>query len=488
MTQSPESNVKPLEYTPSDHDVGIVHLGIGAFHRAHQAAYTDRVLAEIGGDWRITGVSLRSTQVADALNAQDGRYWLVTRSDQQGGAPEFREIGSVANVLANQYGTAPIIDALVNSKTCVVSLTITEKAYGVDVATGNLNPGDPQISHDLSDPENPTGAIGLIVHALKLRRAADVPPFTVMSCDNLPHNGAIVRAAVVEFAKRVDPDLAVWISENVTFPATMVDRITPASTDALLQEVEQAVGACDNAAVETEPFCQWVIQDDFCNARPEWERVGALLVQDVEPYEKMKLRMLNGTHSMLAYAGYLSGCRYVRDVMAEPDLAVLVEAHMKAASATLAPLEGLDFASYTQELLRRFRNPNIAHETYQIAMDGSQKMPQRIFEPALDAQNSGADTRAFAFATASWLRYTSGKLDYGESFALRDPREAELLAANAKGDESAEGIVAAVFALPNLVPAALAEGEFAENLRQYLDEIMHNGIKSAIFFAAKQVK
>ncbi|MEH6835624.1 MULTISPECIES: mannitol dehydrogenase family protein [Falsihalocynthiibacter] len=472
---------EPCAYDPSASDVGIVHIGIGAFHRAHQAVYTDSVLAKNGGDWRILGVSLRSTEVADAMNAQEGRYTLVVRSDQRGEPPVFREIGSVASVLAGQRGVAPILDAMTRPQTRIVSLTITEKAYGVDLSTGQLNLADPQIAKDLANPELPTGAIGLITRALAVRRASGTAPFTVLSCDNLPNNGALVRAGVLEFAHRVDPDLASWISVHVRFPSTMVDRITPASSDSFFAEVEQALGHPDLAAVETEPFSQWVIEDDFCNGRPAWEDAGAILVQDVEPFEKMKLRMLNGAHSMLAYAGYLSGCTYVRDVMDNPRLAKKVAAHLQAASETLTPLEGVDFNNYATELIKRFGNPNIAHETYQIAMDGTQKMRQRIFEPAAEVLAKGGDIDTFAFATACWIRYASGRHDSGTEYALRDPREEELADVYAAHGQNAESLVKDIFALPNLLPAAVAKSEtFAKNVTQHLQKIRAHGVLAAI--------
>lgn len=444
-------------YDPSAHGVGIVHIGPGAFHRAHQAVYTDDVLAKSGGDWRILGVSLRSADLARALDAQGGIYTLVVKGE---GPTGYRRIGSLKGVLAASDGMEPIHAALADPGVKIVSLTVTEKAYRLP------EPGD----------ETPH-AIGVIVEGLARRKAAELPPFTVLSCDNLPDNGHFTRRAVLDLATRRDPALADWIAAEGRFPSTMVDRITPRKTDALLSEVEEATGFADRVPVVTEPFLQWVIEDDFACGRPAWEEAGALLVKDVAPYEKMKLRMLNGAHSMLAYAGFLSGRTYVRDVMADADLSALVSRHIRAAAAPLDPLPGVDFETYADDLLARFRNPSIAHETRQIAMDGSQKLPQRIFSPALDAAGRGQDLAPFAFATAAWLAYTAGRKDDGSTYPLNDPREAELSALPpAPADR-----VAAAFALPGLVPDVLAANTaFREATAATLSTMTSGGMSAAI--------
>jgi fructuronate reductase len=288
------------------------------------------------------------------------------------------------------------------------------------------------------------------------------------------------------FARLVDPALADWVQENVSFPSTMVDRITPATTKKLRDEVYSATGHCDQSPVETESFSQWVIEDNFCNGRPAWEDAGALMVCDVRPYEQMKLRMLNGAHSMLAYAGFLSGFQYVRDVMADPALSKLVARHVNAAAATLDLLPGVDFEEYGQALLRRFGNPNIAHETYQIAMDGSQKMPQRIFEPALVSLDRGADADAFAFAVACWTRYLSGVLDSSEGYDLRDPREAEFAGVFQECEQDAEAIVHKILALSDLAPARLAQNAgFCKAVTKYVGLMQSRGTAAAISTAVQ---
>lgn len=464
------------KYGPSRLATGIVHLGVGAFHRAHQAVYTDDAISAEGGDWRIVGVSLRSSAIADALNPQNGLYTLIER-DQAGTVA--RVIGSIERVIAATRDPSGVIDIMIDPTTRIVSLTVTEKAYGIDRASGGIDPDHPAIKADLATPTSPLSAIGLITETLRLRRARGVPPYTVLCCDNLPSNGRLLRAGVIDFAGRIDPDLARWIETDVAFPSTMVDRITPAPTDQTRAEAAELIGCRDEAAVETEAFSQWVVEDRFPTGRPTWEAGGALFVEDVAPYEKMKLRMLNGAHSMLAYAGFLSGHIFVRDVMADPALAFLIERHMKAAAQTLEPLSGIDVEDYARSLLARFRNPAIAHETYQIAMDGTEKLPQRILEPAVHALEHGQTIRPFAFAVAAWMRYGLGRKDDGETYALRDPREGEIRTRVNEGH--AKGMAAALHRLPGLCPDALLNSqEWQDAVASVLEAMLEHGVAGAI--------
>lgn len=464
-------------YDPAAHGTGIVHIGPGAFHKAHQAVYTDDALSEDAGNWRITGISPRGTAVAEALNPQNGLYTVLERD---AGGTRARIIASVARIIAATQDRQGALDALAAPATRIVSLTVTEKAYGIDRAAGALDTSHPAIASDLANPRNPVGVLAMMVEGLRRRRDTGTVPFTVLCCDNLPENGALVKTGVLDFAARIDPALRDWIEANVTFPSTMVDRITPAPTQTTLDDAARLTGCTDLAAIETEPFTQWVIEDRFVAGRPLWEAGGALFVADVAPYERMKLRMLNGTHSMLAYCGFLSGCAYVRDVMANPGLAALVKRHLAAAAATLAPLQGIDFAAYAQQLQDRFANPAIAHETYQIAMDGTEKLPQRIFQPALHALDHGQDTRPFAFATAAWMRYCLGRKDDGETYALRDPREEQIGATLAAAGD-ARGIVQALHTLPGLAPPALASNaRWMEDVTAILATMKGDGMQAAI--------
>lgn len=463
-------------YDPKRHGIGIVHLGIGAFHRAHQAVMTDAALAEDGGDWRIVGVSLRSTDVAEALNPQNGLYTLIERGQEGASA---RLIASVAKVIAAD--PAATLAALCDPAVGIVTLTVTEKGYGIDRQTRAPDPAHPAVAADFANPDAPSGVLGLLVAAIARRRDNGLSPFTVVSCDNLPENGALLRDGVIGFAKRIDRAFADWIADNIAFPSSMVDRITPASTAETLAEAERLTGCIDLAAVESEPFIQWVIEDHFPGGRPRWEAGGALFVADVAPYERMKLTMLNGSHSMLAYGGFLSGHRYVRDVMNDPDLNALVARHLQAAGAVLPALPGIVVGDYAAALVQRFRNPAIAHETFQIAMDGTQKLPQRIFQPAIASLHAGLDIRPFAFTTAMWMRYCLGETDEREGYALRDPRENEIRIALANVPKSAAAISDALHRLQGFVPDDLAAAPVWRcAVQDVLSAALSDGVASAV--------
>lgn len=463
-------------YAPSDHGVGIVHLGLGAFHKAHQAAYTDTALAHSGGDWRIAGVSLRSPEPAARLAPQDGLFTLIERSATSSTA---RVIASIAHAWCLGPDRAAVCAALVAPATRIVSVTVTEKGYGIDRRTGGIDPSHPAIAQDLATPDTPVGVAGLLVWALNARCLAGLAPFTVLCCDNLPDNGAMLRGLLVDFARRAVPEIATHIANDVAFPATMVDRITPATTDATRAAAAQMTGHEDAAAIETEAFSQWVIEDHFPTGRPAWESGGAMFVADVKPYEEMKLRMLNGAHSMLAYAGFLSGCTHVADVMRQPALNALVRRHLAAAAATLPPLAGVDFAAYADALVARFSNPHLHHQTYQIAMDGTEKLPQRILAPAVDALAAGQPLAPFAFAVAAWMRYTLGHTDAGEPYALRDPREDRLRALTS--GQAPEAVVANLVSLPGFFPDALSQDNaFLQMITERLDAMVHKGMAHAL--------
>jgi fructuronate reductase len=462
-------------YRPEDHAPGIVHLGLGNFARAHLLAYTDHALALHGGDWRVTGASLRGTTVAESLMPQDGRYTLITR----GAEVSARVIGALAGVFAGPDVIRQTLAAMIAPACRIVSLTVTEKGYGITSA-GELDRSHPAVRADLVAPAAPVGVIGLIVAALSMRRDAGLGAFSVLSCDNLSHNGQKLRAAVLEFAAETHgADLANWIETEVRFPSTMVDRITPASTPATTETARQLTGYQDLAAVETEPFSQWVIEDDFCAGRPAWEQTGALFVRDVAPYEQMKLRMLNGAHSMLAYSGQLAGRAYVRDVMADPAHAMLVRAHLAAAAATVRGLS-LDLDAYASELTDRFANPAIAHATAQIAMDGTQKLPQRITAPALEALAAGTPVRPFAFALAAWLAWLARRDTEGRLCPLDDPKAAALTAA-IEHQPTASGLVSAITRVcPDILPPNLSGGAFGAALRELLTMMLAEGMPAAI--------
>lgn len=476
----PRAGVAVPAYDPESRGAGIVHIGLGAFHKAHQAVYTDSALGLAGGDWRITGVSLRSADVASALNPQDGRYILLVRDEAGDGA---RLIGSVANVLVAPAGPEAVIEAIAAPATRIVTLTVTEKAYGIDRATGGLDLAHDAIARDLRNPEAPSGVVGFLVAGLRRRREQDAGPLTILCCDNLPENGRLVRRIVLDFAGRMDPALAQWIGQTTAFPSSMVDRITPATTARTLEDAARLSGYRDMAAVETEPFSQWIIEDGFAAGRPAWDKAGALFVEDVAPYEKMKLRLLNGTHSLLAYAGFLAGHETVGEAVRDEALRSIAERQMRASAATLPPVPGVDLDAYRAELLARFANRAIRHLTYQIAMDGTEKLPQRIFAPLGEALAMDGDARPFAFVIAAWMRYCLGFTDDGGAYELRDPRQAAI-AACLEGVPRGPGLIySALSSLRDVFPAELAgdprvRGPVVEALATMLELGMADAILS----------
>jgi len=424
------------KYDPRLIGVGIVHLGIGAFHRAQTAVFSDDALAIERADWGICGVSLRSADVRDRLVPQDGLYTAVEKSPA---GTRRRIIGSVREVLFLGDQRDAIRTRLLEGQTRIVSLTITEKGYCHNPATGKLNPAHPDIAHDLAHPDQPKSAIGLIAGALDARRLSHGRAFTVLCCDNLPHNGALVRGLVLAFAELRDPALARWIAEQASFPSTMVDRIVPATTDADIADNDAALGLHDAAPVVHEQFKQWAIEDNFVDGRPAWDRVGAQLVADVAPYEAMKLRLLNGSHSALAYLGFLSSREYIYQVVADPVFVAYMRRMMEEVAPSLAVPQGVDLRAYQDALLQRFQNPALPHRTQQIAMDGSQKLPQRLLGTVRDNLAARRPIDLIALAIAGWMRYVGGVDEQGRDIAVADPLAGEFkrLAARHRGDPAA---------------------------------------------------
>jgi fructuronate reductase len=417
LDRVPPAVARPA-YDPARVTVGILHLGLGAFHRAHQAVYTDDVL---GAEprWGICGVSLKTPRATEPLAAQDGLYTLLTRTSE-GVAP--RVIGSLRETIFAGAARAALVARFADPRIAVVTATVTEKGYCHDPATGTLNLAHPDIVHDLAHPDAPESAIGIVVAGLAARRAAGGEPLTFVCCDNLPHNGRMVEGLVHAFAQRRDEALAHWIANNVTFPSTMVDRIVPATTDVDLADAQRLLGLHDAAPVQAEPFGQWIIEDRFAGPRPPWEAAGAQFVADVAPFELMKLRLLNGSHSTLAYLGWLMGHELVWQASSDPLLATLIERQMaEEIVPTLARPPGIDLAGYCADLMTRFRNRALPHRTQQIAMDGSQKLPQRLLGTVRDRLAANAPLVHLPLAVAGWIRYASGTDEKGAAIVVQDP-------------------------------------------------------------------
>jgi fructuronate reductase len=456
----------------------IVHLGLGAFARAHLAAYTQEANAAAGEDWQIIGVSLQRPDMRDALQPQDGLYTLVTRAPE---GPEATIIDVVRGVRVAPECEGMVTALLADAATQIVSMTVTEKGYCHDPATGRLNLAHPDIIHDLANLSEPRSAIGFIVAGLAERHPAGLAPFTVMTCDNLPSNGHLLRGLVLDFAAQVAPALAEWIGEHGAFPSTMVDRIVPATTDADIAETADLIGLHDAAPVMSEPFRQWVIEDHFAGRRPAWEKAGAQIVREVAPFEFMKLRLLNGAHSTLAYLGYLAGHETVAQASADERLATVLRRLWAEVIPTVPAPEGVDLHAYTQALLARFRNPAIRHRTWQIAMDGSQKLPQRLLGSIRDALARELPIETLCLGVAGWMRYVMGVDETGAPIEVKDPLTTELRAMTAKAGRDATAVTDGLMGITQIFGTDLPRSAaFRETVTRHLALMLDQGIIAAI--------
>jgi fructuronate reductase len=457
--------------------VGIVHLGIGAFHRAHQAVYTEDAIAADGGDWGICGVSQRSPAVVEQLAPQDGLYTLAERD---GTGERLRVIGAVRELAWAQGDADAVHERIAAPTTRVVTLTVTEKGYHHDPATNHLALDDPAVAADLADGGSRT-VVAQLALGLARRRAVDGGPVSVVCCDNLPDNGRVLRGLVADFVDRSPrcDGLGDWIAANVTFPSTMVDRITPATTEEDLARIGDALGARDEGAVVTEPFTQWVIEDDFAAERPAWERAGAIITADVAPYEQIKLRLLNGSHSTLAYLGVLDGCELVSDVVVpeRPFLAVLRRLMANDIAPTLTVPAGFDLIAYQDQLLDRFANPALRHRTIQIAMDGSQKLPVRLLATIREQRRAGAEPVMASLGVAAWMRFVSARRsDDGRPLTVDDPLGGEI-ADRLRGREEAKPVVDTLLAIRQIFGEELAaDAAWRTLLIDHLEALIRDGV------------
>jgi len=408
-----------------DSSIGIVHLGLGAFHRAHQATYTeDAALATGDTTWGICGVTGRTASVRDQLATQDGLYGILQKSPT---APtSLRITGIIREVLDGQTQQQELLNRLTDPQVRVITLTVTEKGYrrGPD---NRLNLADPLVRADIDGTAAPASAIGRLARGLQRRAHQDAGPVTVLCCDNLPNNGTVVAGLMDDFCQALPTAegdaLAQWITKNVTFPSSMVDRIVPATTDADRRDARGLTGLTDEGLVIAEPFRQWVIEDHFAADRPAWELAGAQLTADVTPFELMKLRLLNGSHSTLAYLGALQGYRTIAEAMTDPVLRGIATALIR--TDMIPPLEqpdGVNLVDYGDEVLARYENPDLRHTTVQIAMDGSQKLPQRLVSPTLAAIHAGHRPHVITLGTAAWMTFVAlGRDTHGHELPLDDP-------------------------------------------------------------------
>ena len=456
----------------------IVHCGFGAFHRAHQALLTNRVLNANGGDWGICEISLFSGDVLMSQLREQDHLFTVLEKGADGNQPIV--IGAVHECLnAKLDSLAAIIEKFCEPQVAIVSLTITEKGYCIDPATGKLDTQNARILHDLENPTEPHSAPGILVEALHRRRERGLTPFTVLSCDNIPDNGHVVKNAVLGMAQKRSPELAKWIETHVSFPGTMVDRIVPAATEVSLAEITQELGVEDPCAISCEPFIQWVIEDNFVAGRPEWEIAGVQMVQDVLPWEQMKLRMLNGSHSFLAYLGYLAGFAHVSDCMQDDAFREAARRLMLDEQAPTLRITDVDLTAYADSLIDRFANPALQHRTWQIAMDGSQKLPQRMLEGVRVHLQRKSAWPLLALGIAGWMRYVSGVDDAGNVIDVRDPLSEKIRAIVETSSE--KGRVKALLALSEIFGSDLPQhAQFVDAITDAYQRIVERGARQAV--------
>lgn len=407
------------EYDLARTECGIVHIGPGAFHRAHQAYYTEKALA-LGGNWRIHGVSMRSATLKSALSAQDNLYTLSINDNN----PELHIIGAIKKLSTLCDDRERVLDALVSKQTKIVTLTVTEKGYCLN-AQGHLDTEHADIKADLINQETPVSAVGLLVQTLRLRRLAGYADITIISCDNVSDNGTKLQKAVVEFADKIEPDLGQWIIENIAFPCTMVDSITPATDEHFRTDINHNLGVEDNWPIQREAFTQWVIEDKFSGPRPHWDKVGVTFTDDVRFFEKAKLRVLNGTHSTLAYIGLLLGKETVFDAISTTSIRTLIITLLdEEIIPSLNTPANFDVTAYAQDIVKRYENKHIRHLLSQIAWDGSQKIPFRLLDTIRDNLKAKRSITLLCTAIAAWCLFVNRKAQNHETIV--DPLDSIL--------------------------------------------------------------
>ncbi|QDT02087.1 Mannitol 2-dehydrogenase [Rubripirellula lacrimiformis] len=436
----------PAELHPPNYDrsrikPGIVHVGIGGFHRSHEAYYTDQWMrlgegTEPGdaSQWGICGIGLREAdrKIATVLQEQDYLYTLIVK--EPGGGVEHRVIGSIVDFLLGCDDPAAVIQQMASPDTKIVSLTITEGGYNVDPKTGGFDATNPDAQHDVSSPQQPRLVFGYLTAALKLRRDRGQPAFTIQSCDNIQHNGDLTRRMVIEFARMQDAALADWIEAEVRFPNAMVDRITPVTSPSDIESLDQQFGLRDDWPVTCEPFCQWIIEDNFSNGRPEWEQVGAQFVSDVTPYEKMKLRLLNAGHSVLGLLGSVYGYATIDETIGDPLFAIFLRSFLdNEATPVLDPVDGIDLDQYKDTLIERFGNPNIKDRLERICLESSSKLPVFLIPTVRENLKRGKSVDHAALVIAAWCYYSDRHADrHGNALEVVDGQQAELQSAAKK--------------------------------------------------------
>lgn len=471
LEQLPISVLKP-KYDRASLAAGMAHIGVGAFHRCHQAEYTDDLLGQKMDRWGVVGINIRNPRLADTLGQQDGLYTRLIRQDDH---VEARVIGSIVKAVDSQIGTEPALDVLASADIDVVTLTVTEKGYCHRPATGELDLQHPDIVHDLANPDAPRSVPGLITRALKLRMQGHGRPVTVMSCDNIPANGAILSKVVATLAARIGGGLPEWIAANAAFPSSMVDRIAPATSAADLALVEERFGYRDSAVVVGEPFKQWVIENRFAGRFPRWDLVGATFVEDVTPFEHLKMRVLNGAQTTMAYLGVLAGYEHTSDDMTDPLLVNFVRRMLvEETLPTLEPVPGIAPELYVGQSLERLRNTAIKHRNHQIATDGSQKIVQRLLSPILTRVRRGQSIALLSVPVAAWMVYLIRASDrFGKAWAVDDPFGATIASIADRVGNDTKALAAEILAIEAIFDPELASNAtFRKAIIAGLDGLM----------------
>ena len=420
-------------YDRSAVTTGIVHFGVGGFHRAHQAMYLDRLMNDGKAlDWGICGVGTMPSdeRMKEALKGQDCLYTLVVKDPD--GHLEPRVIGSIIDYLFAPDDPQAILDRMADSTTRIVSLTITEGGYHVNQVTGEFDPTDEALQADIADGSSPRSVFGFVTAALKARRERGIEPFTVMSCDNLPGNGDVARKMISSFAQLQDPELAAWMEQSVSFPNCMVDRITPVTAPEDVTRLAEEIGIADAWPVVCEPYIQWVLEDHFPAGRPDFAEVGVQVVENVVPYELMKLRLLNASHQSLCYLGYLAGYRYAHEVAQDPLFVEFLLAYMeREGSPTLPDVPGVDLDAYRHELIHRFANPEVKDTLARLCAESSDRIPKWLVPVIMENVRSGGEIECSALVVASWARYAEGHDEQGNPIDVVDRFKDKVMAAAA---------------------------------------------------------
>ena len=468
LISSLPDKVERPHYNFENHGVGIIHFGIGAFHRGHQAVFTDDALASAGGDWRILGVSLRSASVQSQLNPQNGLFTVIEKAD---GHSKARVIASVKEVIAAHEEPQRLCEAFANPDIRIVTISVTEKGYHYNHLLKTIDWDSPEIRHDIAHPSRPKTMPGQIVKACLNRMQRNdekVCKLTVISCDNLPDNGAVTKSVILSLAGRLNSELAVWIQDNVSFCSSMVDRIVPKVTNEDRNSFLKDYGYHDDGLIVTEPFKQWIIEDNFCTERPDWESAGVLFVNSVSDYEKLKLRTLNCSHSTLAYLGVLLGYEWIHKAIRDPLLLKIIQRLMRNETGPTIPLfTDIALTEYQQQVIERFKNSDIAYSTEQVASDGSQKLQQRIFQVLNELRQTQKvkDAQCLTATIVCWLRYLKGYDEFGKKYVVCDPVADELKLIVDKYWEMPTTLADTLFQQTNIFPENLkSEPTFIENL------------------------